>query len=139
MADDSGGEPLVRYQAVIRLEFTRPLAEMSPDELLQAARELRVLRFIRSMDTKNPVYQRILAMEQALAQQYYLTSGQPRDGWEPGQPFDQAALFASRPEFLALFDTMQVRVDSTPVTVIPDDFNAASSTSTPRVGVEEQV
>lgn len=57
----------MRYQSVIRLKFARPLAAMSPDELLQAARELRVLRFIRSMDTKNPVYRRILMMEQALA------------------------------------------------------------------------
>lgn len=119
------GEPLVRYQTVIRLEFTRPLAAMSPAELLQAARELRVLRFIRSMDTKNPVYQRILAMEQALANQYYLGDEAPRDGWEPGQPFDQSVLFATRQEFLTLFDGMQVRVDSTPVTVTPAQFDTA--------------
>lgn len=123
-AGEVESEPLVCYQTVIRLEFTKPLAAMSPAELLQAARELRVLRFIRSMDTRNPVYQRILAMEQALASQYYLSGEFPRNGWEPGQPFDQNVLFASRQEFLALFDGLQVRVDSTPITVIPEQFDA---------------
>ena len=132
------GEPLVRYQSVIRLEFTRPLAAMSPEELLQAARELRVLRFIRSMDTKNPVYQRILLMEQALARQYYLGHEIARNGWEPGQPFDQSVLFGTRQEFLTLFDGMQVRVDSTPVMVTPAQFDNAETEALPGVGVAEQ-
>ena len=132
------GEPLVRYQSVIRLEFTRPLAAMSPEELLQAARELRVLRFIRSMDTKNPVYQRILLMEQALASQYYLGRAVARNGWEPGRPFDQSVLFGTRQEFLTLFDGMQVRVDSTPIMVTPDQFDNAATEALPGVGVAEQ-
>ena len=134
---DGESEPLVTYQTMVRLEFTRDIASMSPDDILQAARELRVLRFIRSMDTRNPVYRRLVAMEQALAAQYYLRVETPPIGWQPGDVFDQAMLFASRQDFLYLFDDMQVRVDATPLMVIPDLFEASINPGISPRGVEE--
>lgn len=94
-------KPAVQFEVRVNIGFARPISEMSPAELLEAARELRALRYTRSRNVASPVYRHIVGLEEQIAWRYAGATGRPA-GWQPGQPLPADLLFASQEEFLAL-------------------------------------
>src|SRR5688572_1805729 len=87
-------EPVVHFEVQVSITFERPITEMTKLELLEAARELRVLRYTRSRNVQSPVYRHIVGLEEQIAWRYAGVAGRP-DGWQPGQPLPTDLLFAS--------------------------------------------
>jgi hypothetical protein len=57
-------------------------------------------------------------MERQVARRYAHVHAPP-PGWRPGQPLDSTLLFATREEYLALFDEAQMRIDAAQEKVLP--------------------
>ena len=104
-------EPVVHFEVQVSITFERPVTEMNKLELLEAARELRVLRYTRSRNVQSPVYRHIVALEEQIAWRYAGVAGRP-DGWQSGQPLPTDLLFASHDDFLGLYERTQGRVDA---------------------------
>lgn len=104
-------EPVVHFEVQVSITFERPITEMNIEELLAAARELRVLRYTRSRDVQSPVYRHIVGLEEQIAWRYASIAGRP-EGWQPSQPLPAELLFDSQDDFQALYERTQDRVDA---------------------------